>query len=133
MSEHLSALESKRGDILRQISQVGDLRAGCITATSGRCGKPTCHCAQPKDPGHGPNFRLTRKVRGKTITETFATVAAFHKAKREVAEFHRFQSLSRDLVAVNETICALRPAPEASTSPQEKKRRKPSSRKSHAK
>ena len=70
------------------------------------------------------NFRLTRKVDGKTVTESFSTPAAFRKAQREVTEFHRFQTLSADLLAVNEKICRLRPVePErGGWTPQEKKR-----------
>src|SRR3974390_1457390 len=71
MTESLSALESKRSQIQREISALGDMRAGSITTTGGRCGNPNCHCRRDGDPGHGPFCRLTRKVGGKTITETF--------------------------------------------------------------
>jgi hypothetical protein len=43
------------------------------------------------------------------MTETFPNPAALRKAQQEVAEFHRFQKLSQDLVNINERICALRP------------------------
>jgi Family of unknown function (DUF6788) len=77
-----------------------------------------------KDPGHGPQFRLTRKIGGKTVTESFASPAAFRKAQREIAEFHRFQTLSAELVSVNEKICQLRPVEEEQPgwTSQEKKR-----------
>jgi hypothetical protein len=39
-------------------------------------------------------------VAGKTVTETFPNPAALRKAQQEVAEFHRFQKLSEDLVNV---------------------------------
>ncbi len=87
----LARLESERTELLGQIAAVGDLRRGSISTTSGKCGKPTCHCAKPGDPGHGPNFRLTRKVRGKTVTETFASQAALRKAQGEVADFTTFR------------------------------------------
>jgi hypothetical protein len=72
---------------------------------------------------------LTRKVNGKSVTETFSTAAALRKAQQEVEEFHRFRELSRDLLEVNEKICKLRSAEDTLT-PQEKKRRARSSRKS---
>jgi hypothetical protein len=100
---------------------VGDLRRGSITTTSGKCGKGTCHCARRDDPGHGPSFRLTRKVRGKTITETFDSPAALRKAQQEVAAFHRFQQLCDQIVEVSEKICTLRPVEDTLT-PEEKKR-----------
>src|SRR5205085_12426798 len=74
-----------------------------------RCGKSSCHCAKRKDPGHDPQFRLTRRVAGKTVTETFPNPTALRKAQQEVTEFHRFQKLSQDLVTGNEKTCRLRP------------------------
>lgn len=127
MTQTLAELELKRSEVLRQIASLGDFRSGSITSIRGRCGKPNCHCHKPNHPGHGPNFRLTRKRKGKTVSETFPSPAALEKARREVAEFHHFQQLSRQLLAVNEQICRLRPLPEQPTAGQEKKRRKPSS------
>jgi hypothetical protein len=49
-----------------------------------------------------------------------------------VEAFHRFRRLSQELLEVNEKICRARPAADT-LSPEEKKRRKPSSRKSRAK
>jgi hypothetical protein len=132
MSDSLPQLEAKRIALFRQLATIGDFRRGSITATSGMCGKPTCHCAQRDDPGHGPNLRLTRRVAGKTVTETFPSPAALRKAQLEVAEFHRFQQLCAEVVDISEKICALRPAEDTSTA-EEKKRRKRSSRKLRAK
>lgn len=132
MPESLVALEQQRSAILSRIVDVGDFRGGSITAISGRCGKPECHCHQPDQPGHGPNFRLTRKVNGKTVSETFASPIELRKAQREVEAFHRFRELSRELLGVNEKICRARPV-EATLTPQEKKRRKRSGRKSNGK
>jgi len=115
-----------------KILDLGDLRSGSITAIKGRCGKPSCHCHRPNQPGHGPNFRLTRKINGKTVSESFSSAAELRKAQREVAAFHRFRRLSQELLEVNEKICRARPVGET-LSPQEKKRRKPSARKSRAK
>jgi hypothetical protein len=100
-----------------------------------RCGKPSCHCAKPNDPGHEPQFRLTRRVAGKTVTETFPNPAAMRKAQQEVAEFHRLQRLSAGLVAVNEKICKLRPAQKQAEvwTEQEKKRLLQSIKRLHGK
>ena len=132
MSDSLAELEQKRSGILTQILELGDFRSGSITAINGRCGKPNCRCHQPDQPGHGPNFRLTRKINGKTVSETFSSAVELLKARREVEAFHRFRQLSQELLEVNERICRRRPAEDA-FSPEEKKRRKQSKRKSRAK
>jgi Family of unknown function (DUF6788) len=127
MPDSLPQLEQRRTNLFRQLADVGDFRRGSITTTSGKCGKPSCHCARPNDPGHGPNFRLTRKVQGKTVTETFASPADLRKAQQEVEAFHRFQELCAEIITVNEEICSLRPH-EQTLTPQEKKRRTRSSK-----
>jgi len=109
MPDNLATLEAQRSKLLEDFLSLGDLRPGSITAVVRRCGKPSCHCAKPRDPGHDPQFRLTRRVAGKTVTESFPNPTTLRKAQQEVAEFHRFQKLSEDLVSVNQKICRLRP------------------------
>ncbi len=132
MTESLPELENRRSRLLDHIADLGDFRPGSISATRGRCGNPNCHCHKPDDPGHGPNLRLTYKAEGKTVTETFPTIAAQRKAEREIAGFRRYQELSRELVDTNEKICRARPVEDTLT-PQEKKRQKPSAQRSRAK
>jgi len=109
MSDLLNSLEAQRTKILQQFLGLGDLRPGSISAVVHRCGKSYCHCAKPKDPGHAPQIRVLRKVRGQSVAETLSSPAAFRKALGEVSEFHRFQKLGAELVTLNEKICRLRP------------------------
>jgi len=132
MPDSLPTLEMQRAAIQHKIAQLGDMRAGSITTTGGRCGNPRCHCHEKDDPGHGPFYRLTRKLNGKTVTETFSIPAALRKAQNEIAEYHRFRELSRDLLAINEKICRTRPVAETLT-PEEKKRPRRSRTRSRAK
>ena len=134
MTETLATLEADRSRLLEEFRLLGDLRPGSITAVVRRCGKTSCHCAKPEDPGHEPQFRLTRRVEGKTVTETFPNPAALRKAQVEVDEFHRLQALQSDLVGVNEKICRLRPVDQSrgGWTEQEKKRLLQSIRRLHA-
>jgi len=135
MPYSLPVLEAQRSKILFQFNALSDLRPGSICAVARRCGKPSCHCAKPNDPGHDPQIRLTRKGEGKTIAESFSSLAAYRKAQVEIDEYHRLQNLSAELIAVNEKICRLRPV-EPGTTPwtaEEKKRLLRSIRKSRAK
>ena len=129
----LENLEQQRARLAAQIAALGDLRAGSITATTGRCGKPSCHCHQPNDPGHGPNLRLTYKVDGKTVTESMPNPPMVRKVEREIAEFRKLQGLHKEFVEVNGEICQLRPSEVDQVPSQEKKRPKRSTGKSRAK
>jgi len=135
MPNSLPELEAERSQILRHFTSLSDLRPGSICAVPRRCGKPTCHCAKPNDPGHDPQIRLTRKVKGKTVAESFPSPSAWRKAQAEIDEYHRFQKLSADLIAVNEEICRHRPleSDSGAWTPQEKKRLLRSMRRSSAK
>lgn len=135
MPDDLASLEIERSRILERFLGLGDLRPGSITTVVRRCGKPSCHCAKPNDPGHDPQFRLTRRVAGKTVTETFPNPSALRKAQQEVTEFHRFQELNEKLVNINQRICELRPVERerGGWTEQEKKRLLQSIRKLRAK
>jgi hypothetical protein len=113
---------ARRAEIVEQFARLGDLRSGSVSNTSGRCGKPNCHCHQPGQPLHGPNPCLTYKVQGKTVTESLPTPAALKKAGREIAAFRRL--LVREFPQVNAKICHTRPTQDGQPASQEKKRRR---------
>lgn len=108
MPDSLADLEATRSRLQQDFLALGDLRPGTVSAIPRRCGKPQCHCARPDDSGH-PQFRLLRKIKGKSVSESFSTPAACRRAASQVAEFHRFQDLITQLADVNERICRLRP------------------------
>ena len=124
MPESLADLELQRAAVLRQISELEDFPAGSITGIGGRCGNPGCHCHRPNDTGHRPHPRLTYKVEGKTITESFATPADQRKAEREIETFRRYRQLERSFVEVNEKICRARPVEDTFTAEEKKQPRR---------
>jgi hypothetical protein len=132
--QSLSDLEYSRTALLQQFLTLGDFRPGTVSAHPRRCGKRTCHCAQAGGVGH-PQFRVLRKVKGKSVAESLATPTAFRQAAEQVSEFHRFRALIAELTAINEQICRLRPvAPDqAGWTDVEKKRLLLFIKKSHGK
>lgn len=133
MSDPLPALIDQRTALLDQVAQLGDFQPGSISNPTRRCGKPSCHCANTGDSGHGPHAQLTQKVNGKTVTQSLPSPAAVRKAQAEIAEYRHFVALTDELVNVNRQICRLRPAEQAAQAAQEKKQRRSSSKKSPAK
>jgi hypothetical protein len=115
MSEQLAGrdlawLERRRAELFGLMSQAGDFRRGALNAVWRRCGKPNCACSQPGHRGHGPQWNLTRRVGGRTVNVHLKPGPELDKARREVAEHQRFQSLVEEVPAVSEAICASRPA-----------------------
>ena len=92
MPHPLQELEQRRALLVAQLARLGDLRPGSVTGIVRRCGKPTCHCAQPHDPGHGPTLRLTYKVQGKSISEALPSPDSVRKVEREIAESASFRN-----------------------------------------
>ena len=66
-----------------ELSGVGDFRRGTLSAVFRKCGKPNCRCARPGDPGHGPQYNLTRWEGGKTVTTHPRPGPELDKAERE--------------------------------------------------
>jgi hypothetical protein len=107
MQDEIAALERRRQELLEQVAKIGHFRSGSVTALVRPCGKRGCRCSEPGDPGHGPNLRLTYKMNGKSRSESLPTAASIRRARREIAEFRKFQQWHREFVEVNARICRL--------------------------
>lgn len=108
-TDELAALEARRAELYAQLAEVGDFRRGSLNAVYRKCGKPTCACAAPGHPGHGPQWNLTRKAGGRTVTVHLKPGPELDKARREIAEYQRFRDLAGQIAEVSEQICRLRP------------------------
>ena len=106
MTISLQALRDKRDQLVASLVRVDDLRPGFLTARFRKCGKPNCHCAEKDSPGHGPSFSLTHRVAGRTVTQVIPQGPAVERAKAQIAEYHRFRKLVRELIVVSEQICS---------------------------
>jgi hypothetical protein len=104
----LQSLEARRDQVKQEILALGDLRPGSLTQFYRKCGKPSCACAREGGPRHGPAFQVTwksehQKTLAQSIPEPF-----LESTRKQIDEYHRFRTLSKELVAVNEQICRLR-------------------------
>jgi hypothetical protein len=108
-ADEVAALEARRAELCAQLGEVGDFRRGSLNAVYRKCGKPNCACAAPGHQGHGPQWNLTRKVNGRTVTEHLKPGPELDKARREIAAYQRFRDLTVQLAEVSEQICRLRP------------------------
>lgn len=98
-------LRQRKAQLLARFPIPDDLLPGSLSMSQLRCGKPGCHCAQPKDPGH-PTWTLTYMVEGKKRTmhvpkDWVEDVEARVKAGRE------FLDAVREVLAANAQLLDL--------------------------
>lgn len=104
MAQSLDDLQRERSRLQVALTQIGDLRPGSLVERFRKCGKPSCHCAKPDSPGHGPSYSLTREVEGKTVTKIIPPPAV-EQTQRQIAEYKRFRDLTREFVEVSDKVC----------------------------
>lgn len=112
----------RRDHLRTQLSEMGDMRPGSLTERYRKCGKPSCRCARKGAPGHGPSYSLTHPVKGKTVTRIIPPGPAVEHTRRQIAEYQRFRTVVRELVAVSEQLCDLQLRPAESEAPEEVKK-----------
>lgn len=107
LTQSLELLRLKRDHLLSELARIGDLRPGSLVERYRQCGKSSCHCAAKGARGHGPSYSLTRAVKGKTTTHVIPPGPAVEHTREQIAEYHRFRDLARDLIEVSERLCDL--------------------------
>jgi hypothetical protein len=131
-THHLDELAHRQAELRAALGAIGDMRPGSLVERYRACGKPGCHCARPGARGHGPSWSLTHQVAGKTITKIIPP-AAVDSTRAQIAEYHRFRALMKELIDVSERLCDARVAQDKAASHEAAKKgasRKPSARKS---
>ena len=98
-------LRQRKFDLLRRFSIPTDLLPGSLSVSHSRCGKPTCHCAHPHDPGH-PIWTYTFMVDGKKHTQHVPKEMVEEEQKR-VAAGREFQDAVREVLAANAQLLVL--------------------------
>ena len=102
----IERLERRRDAMRDELAAIGDLRPGTLVEITRKCGKPTCHCARPGDPGHR-GWALSRNVGGKRMNRGIPG-HALEQTRSQVAEHARFKDLSRQFVEASEELCRAR-------------------------
>ena len=98
-------LRQRKGQLLARFPIPDHLLPGSLSVSNLRCGRPNCHCAKRKDPGH-PTWTLTYMVDGQKHTlhvpkDWVEQVQARVRAGRE------FLDAVREVLAANAQLLAL--------------------------
>jgi hypothetical protein len=98
-------LRQRKAAILRRFVVPDDLLPGSLSQSHLRCGKPTCHCAHPQDPGH-PIWTLTFMVDGKKHTQ-HVPQDWVEDVQQRVQAGREFQEAIREVLAANAQLWVL--------------------------
>lgn len=96
---------SEQARIAAKVAQVGFVLPGSIIERFFTCTHTGCHCHAEQPVPHGPYFQRSRKVTGKTVSQTLSPdqVADY---RPWVEADHRLHALVRDLEAVGLAVLA---------------------------
>ena len=100
-----SLLRQRKFDLLRRFPIPEDLLPGSLSLSHLRCGKPTCHCAQPKDLGH-PVWSLTFMAEGRKHVQRIPKDRV-EQVQRRVQAGRQFQDAVRQVLAANAQLLML--------------------------
>jgi hypothetical protein len=98
-------LRQRKFALAGRFSLPEDLLPGALTESFTRCGKPGCHCADRKDPGHSA-WTLTFMSGGKRRVERIPKDWADLVGQR-VRAGREFQDAVRELLAANAELLVL--------------------------
>ena len=98
-------LKKIKFDLIRSFAIPDDLLPGSLSLSHIRCGKPSCHCAKRKDPGH-PVWTYTFMAQGKKRTQHIPK-QMLEEVRRRVNAGRRFQDAVREVLTANAELLVL--------------------------
>lgn len=98
-------LRQRKYDLIQRFGLPENFLPGSLTQSTTRCGKPTCHCAAPDDPGH-TSWTLTFMNNGKRRVERIPKAWA-EQVRKRVRAGREFQDAVRELLAANAELLVL--------------------------
>jgi hypothetical protein len=98
-------LRQRKYELLRRFPIPANLLPGSLSLSHLRCGKSTCHCAKPRDPGH-PVWSLTFMVEGKKHVQHIPHEWV-EQVWRRVEAGREFQDAVREVLAANARLLVL--------------------------
>ena len=98
--------QDRQEALIEELLGLGPFRRGTLTERWRRCGHPTCACARPEHPGHGPQTILTYKEDGVTRTVNLPTAAAVAVVRGQLETHEQFLGWAKRWRTVQEAIAA---------------------------
>lgn len=98
-----SELDAERCRLADSLAGLSDFTPASLHEEWRRCGKPTCRCAKPGDPGHGPRHTLVRRQAGRVVTRQVPAGMVTEYQER-TGRWAEFQAACGRLAEVNAEV-----------------------------
>ena len=93
-------MEKRIDQIKAAIARIGDMRPGSLNQQFTVCGRPNCHCIDPKKPKrHGPYYQLSYIHQGKS-TSQFIHKEYVSTVQEQLKNYKTFKALMAEWVGL---------------------------------
>lgn len=106
----VAELTELRSLVLDRIALVPAFRRGSLQVGDRKCGRASCRCARPGEPGHGPRGLWTRTANGRSRGQ-YVPVEQVDQVRAELDSYAEFAALVADYVDINEALCTVQLRP----------------------
>lgn len=93
-------LAAERRRLADALAGLSDFTPASLHEEWRRCGKASCRCAKPGDPGHGPRHILVRRQAGRVVTRQVPAPLVAEFTER-TGRWTEFQQVCGQLAEVN--------------------------------
>lgn len=93
-------LDAERVRLAESLAGLSDFTPASLHQEWRRCGKASCRCAKPGDPGHGPRHTLVRRQAGRVVTRQ-VPAGLVEEYQERTGRWAEFQQVCGRLAEVN--------------------------------
>ena len=94
----------KRDRLLAQLPNLREVLRGSLVSRYRRCGRESCHCAQPEDPGHGPVYALMVTVAPKQTVEVYVPRELKEDVEIWIENFRKVRETLEEISSLNRRL-----------------------------
>lgn len=94
----------KRERLLENLPDLREVLRGSLVSRYRRCGRPTCHCADRGDPGHGPVYSLMVTVAPKETLEVYVTKEQRTEVEARIQNFNKARQIMEEISSINRRL-----------------------------
>jgi len=93
-----------RDRLLAQLPELRQILRGSLVTRYRRCGRPSCHCAAPGDPGHGPAYYLMVTVAPRQTVQIYVPKDQKQAVERWIENFRVARETLEEISTLNREL-----------------------------